>query len=177
VAEIDKKKLSERDICTKYIMPAILRAGWDLEADIREEVNFTDGRVIARGNHHTRGKQKRADFILNYQNIRLAIVEANRNELSVGHGMQQAINYARILQVPFVFTSNGDGWTCQGAASPRGNFAWSGLGAWRRRWELIPRSDASQVREARLLSSFLGQTAGRSECALWQETADLSCGS
>ena len=109
VTEIDKRKLSERDICTKYITPAILRAGWDLETDIREEVSFTDGRVIARGRHHTRGKQKRADYILNYQNIRLAIVEAKKNELSVGHGMQQAIEYADILQVPFVFTSNGDG--------------------------------------------------------------------
>lgn len=109
MTEIDKKKLSERDICTKYITPAITKAGWDLETDIREEVTFTDGRVIARGKHHTRGKAKRADYILNYQNIRLAIVEAKKNELSVGHGMQQAIQYAEILQVPFVFTSNGDG--------------------------------------------------------------------
>jgi type I restriction enzyme, R subunit len=106
---IDKKALSERDICTKYITPAIVRAGWDLERDIREEVPFTDGRVIARGKHHTRGPQKRADYILNYQNIRLAIVEAKKNELSVGHGMQQALAYAEALQVPFVFTSNGDG--------------------------------------------------------------------
>jgi type I restriction enzyme R subunit len=106
---IDKKALSERDICTKYITPAIVRAGWDLERDIREEVPFTDGRVIARGKHHARGPQKRADYILNYQNIRLAIVEAKKNELSVGHGMQQALAYADALQVPFVFTSNGDG--------------------------------------------------------------------
>lgn len=109
MAKIDKTKLSERDICTKYITPAIVAAGWDLQTDIREEVSFTDGRVITRGRHHTRGKQKRADYILNYQNIRLAIVEAKKNELSVGHGMQQAIEYAEILQVPFVFTSNGDG--------------------------------------------------------------------
>jgi type I restriction enzyme R subunit len=106
---IDKKALSERDICTKYITPAILQAGWDLERDIREEVSFTDGRVIARGKHHARGERKRADYILNYQNIRLAIVEAKKNELSVGHGMQQALAYAESLQVPFVFTSNGDG--------------------------------------------------------------------
>jgi type I restriction enzyme R subunit len=77
---IDKKALSERDICSKYITPAIVRAGWDLERDIREEVGFTDGRVIARGKHHTRGEKKRADYILNYQNIRLAIVEAKSNE-------------------------------------------------------------------------------------------------
>ena len=73
---IDKKALSERDICTKFITPAIVKAGWDLEREIREEVPFTDGRVIARGKHHTRGERKRADYILNYQNIRLAIVEA-----------------------------------------------------------------------------------------------------
>ncbi len=109
MADIDKKALSERDICTKYITPAITKAGWNLETDIREEVPFTDGRVHTRGRHHTRGKQKRADYILSYQSIRLAIVEAKRNEFSVGHGMQQAIEYADILQVPFVFTSNGDG--------------------------------------------------------------------
>lgn len=109
MTDIDKKKLSERDICTKYITPALLKAGWDKDTDIREEVTFTDGRVIGRGKHHTRGKSKRADYILNHQNIRLAIVEAKKNTLSVGHGMQQAIQYAEILQVPFVFTSNGDG--------------------------------------------------------------------
>jgi len=110
VPEIDKKKLSERDICTKYITPAITGAGWNLETDFREEVTFfTDGRIIARGKHHTRGERKRADYILNYQNIRLAIIEAKKNTLSVGHGMQQAIAYAEALQVPFVFTSNGDG--------------------------------------------------------------------
>jgi len=109
VTEIDKRKLSERDICTKYITPAITSAGWDLLTDIREEVAFTDGRVIARGRHHTRGKPKRADYILSHRNVRLAIVEAKKNEFPVGHGMQQAIEYAEVLQVPFVFTSNGDG--------------------------------------------------------------------
>ncbi len=109
MSKIDKKKLSERDICTKFITPALVRSGWDKDTDIREEVSFTDGRVVARGKSHSRGKQKRADYILNHQNIRLAIVEAKKNTLSVGHGMQQAIEYAEILQVPFVFTSNGDG--------------------------------------------------------------------
>ncbi|MFV8755767.1 EcoAI/FtnUII family type I restriction enzme subunit R [Nannocystaceae bacterium ST9] len=117
---MNKRTLSERDICTKYITPAILRAGWNLETDIREEVTFTDGRVIGRGKHHTRGKQKRADYILNYQNIRLAIVEAKKNELSVGQGMQQAIQYAEVLQVPFVFTSNGDGFLFRDLTASKG---------------------------------------------------------
>jgi serine/threonine protein kinase/nucleoside phosphorylase len=120
VSEIDKKNLSERDICTKYITPAILKAGWNLETDIREEVSFTDGRVIAQGKHHTRGPQKLADYILSYQNIRLAIVEAKKNELSLGYGMQQAVQYAEILQVPFVFTSNGDGFMFRDLTSTMG---------------------------------------------------------
>ena len=57
----DKKNLSERDICTKYITPAIIGAGWDLHNQIREEVSFTKGRVIVRGNLYTRGEQKRAN--------------------------------------------------------------------------------------------------------------------
>jgi type I restriction enzyme R subunit len=106
----DKKSLSERDICTKYITPAITGAGWDLHSQIREEVSFTKGRVIVRGKLHTRGEQKRADYILYYKsNIPLAVIEAKVNTLSVGSGMQQALNYAETLAVPFVFSSNGDG--------------------------------------------------------------------
>ncbi len=105
----DKKSLSERDICTKYITPAITGAGWDLHSQIREEVSFTKGRIIVRGKMHTRGEQKRADYILYYKsNIPLAVVEAKENGHSVGAGMQQALNYAETLGVPFVFSSNGD---------------------------------------------------------------------
>ena len=64
---MDKKKLSERDICSKYITPAVLSAGWDLHSQIREEVSFTKGRIIVRGKLHTRGEQKRADYILYYK--------------------------------------------------------------------------------------------------------------
>lgn len=107
---MDKKKLSERDICSKYITPAITNAGWDLHSQIREEVSFTKGRIIVRGKLHTRGEQKRADYILYYKsNIPLAVIEAKDNNHSVGAGMQQALNYAEILAVPFVFSSNGDG--------------------------------------------------------------------
>jgi type I restriction enzyme, R subunit len=105
----DKKSLSERDICTKYITPAITAAGWDLHTQIREEVSFTKGRVIVRGKLHTRGLQKRADYILYYKsNIPVAVIEAKENGRSVGSGMQQALNYAETLGVPFVFSSNGD---------------------------------------------------------------------
>lgn len=106
---VDKKSLSERDICSKYITPAITGAGWDLHSQIREEVSFTKGRVIVRGKLHTRGEQKRADYILYYKsNIPLAVIEAKDNGHSVGAGMQQALNYADALDVPFVFSSNGD---------------------------------------------------------------------
>jgi type I restriction enzyme R subunit len=105
----DKKRLSERDICTKFITPAITAAGWDLHTQIREEVSFTKGRVIVRGKLHTRGVQKRADYILYYKsNIPVAVIEAKENGHSVGSGMQQALNYAETLGVPFVFSSNGD---------------------------------------------------------------------
>lgn len=106
---MDKKDLSERDICTKFITPAIVNAGWDRNLQIREEVSFTDGKVIVRGKLVSRGKQKRADYILYYKNnIPIAVVEAKDNKHSVGAGMQQAIEYAQILDIPFVFASNGD---------------------------------------------------------------------
>jgi type I restriction enzyme R subunit len=106
----DKKKLSERDICTKYITPAITAAGWDLHSQIREEVSFTKGRIIVRGKLHTRGELKRADYILSYKpNIPLAVIEAKDNSHGVGSGMQQALNYAETLDAPFVFSSNGNG--------------------------------------------------------------------
>lgn len=106
---MNKKDLSERDICTKFINPALEKAGWDMQKQVREEVTFTDGRIIVQGRVHTRGKRKRADYILYYKlNEPIAIIEAKDNKQSVGSGMQQALEYSEILQVPFVFTSNGD---------------------------------------------------------------------
>lgn len=106
---MNKKNLSERDICTKFINPALQNAGWNMRTQVREEVSFTDGRIIVQGNLHTRGKSKRADYILYYKsNIPIAIIEAKDNKKAVGHGMQQALEYSEILQIPFVFTSNGD---------------------------------------------------------------------
>lgn len=106
---VDKKSLSERDICTKFITPAIVQSGWDLLSQIREEVSFTKGRVIVRGHLVTRGEAKRADYILFYKpNVPIAIIEAKDNSHSVGDGMQQALKYGEMLQVPFIFSSNGD---------------------------------------------------------------------
>lgn len=80
-----------------------------MKKQVREEVSFTDGRIIVQGKLYTRGKSKRADYILYYKpNIPIAIIEAKDNKKSVGSGMQQALEYAEILQIPFVFTSNGD---------------------------------------------------------------------
>jgi type I site-specific restriction endonuclease len=108
---MNKKDLSERDICSKFVGPAIKRAGWDGMMQIREEANFTKGRIIVRGKLVTRGKAKRADYILYYKpNIPIAIVEAKDNNHSVGDGMQQALDYAVTLNIPFVFSSNGDGY-------------------------------------------------------------------
>lgn len=106
---MNKKDLSERDICTKFINPAITEAGWDMNKQVREEKYFTDGRIIVQGNLHTRAKGKRADYILYYKSeMPIAIIEAKDNKKPVGDGMQQALEYSEILQIPFVFTSNGD---------------------------------------------------------------------
>lgn len=107
---IDKRQLSERDICTKFITPALEQAGWDIATQIREEYSLTKGRIIVRGNLHTRAKNKRADYVLFHKpNMPIAVVEAKDNKHSLGDGMQQALGYAQMLQVPFVFSSNGDG--------------------------------------------------------------------
>ena len=107
---MNKKQLSERDICTKYITPALEQAGWDVTTQVREEFPLTKGRVIVRGKLHTRARHKRADYVLFYKpNIPIAIIEAKDNNHTVGDGLQQALGYADMLQVPFVFSSNGDG--------------------------------------------------------------------
>lgn len=106
---MNKKDLSERDICTKFITPALEKAGWNVQTQIREEFSLTEGRIIVRGQLYTRGKRKRADYVLFYKpNIPLAVLEAKDNKHSVGDGMQQALGYAELLQVPFAFSSNGD---------------------------------------------------------------------
>ena len=105
-----KKELSERDICTKYIQPALEKAGWDPITQIREEVSLTDGQIHVKGNLTSRDKRKRADYILYYKpNIPIAIIEAKGNKHSVNAGIQQGLGYAEILDIPSVYSSNGDG--------------------------------------------------------------------
>ncbi len=110
MTEIDKRTLTESDIRTKFINPALESAGWDLMHQIREEYFFTDGRVMVRGKRVRRGERKFADYLLLHSSgRRLAVIEAKDNNHSVGSGMQQALGYAKTLDVPFVFSSNGDG--------------------------------------------------------------------
>ncbi|MCC5606882.1 type I restriction enzyme HsdR N-terminal domain-containing protein [Nostoc sp. CHAB 5834] len=106
---IDKKSLSERDICTKYITPALTNRAWDINTQIREEVTLTKGRVIVRGKLASRGEQKRADYVLYHKpGVPLAVIEAKDNNHSVSAGMQQAIATGELIDVPFIFSSNGD---------------------------------------------------------------------
>lgn len=108
-----KSHLSEEDIKLRYITPAIQNAGWD-NKQIRMEYAFTAGRIILRGNITARGRKKSADYLLSYKNnFPLAIVEAKDNTQPVGAGLQQAIDYAKALDVPYVYASNGDGFVEQ----------------------------------------------------------------
>lgn len=81
---MDKKSLSERDICTKYISPAIEKAGWNMHSQVLEEVSFIDGKIYVRGKQTARGTRKRADYILYYKpNIPIAVIEAKENNHSL----------------------------------------------------------------------------------------------
>ena len=102
--------LSERDVCTKLITPAVERAGWDIQSQVREEVPLTAGRVLVRGRLVARSTAKRADYVLYLKpNLPLAVIEAKEPGHRVGDGMQQALEYADMLGVPFTFSSNGSG--------------------------------------------------------------------
>lgn len=105
----NKKLLSERDICTKFISPAIEKAGWNKHIHYLEEVNITAGKILVKGSLTTRAKNKRADYILYYKDNPVAIIEAKDNNHAMGAGMQQGLEYARMLDIPCVFSSNGDG--------------------------------------------------------------------
>lgn len=107
---IKKSEMTEEDIKIKYINPAIEKSGWDINGNVKFEYCFTDGRIIVRGNKTKRGDKKKADYLLYYlPNIPIAVIEAKDNNHSVGDGMQQAIEYANVLDVPFAYSSNGDG--------------------------------------------------------------------
>ncbi len=115
---MDKKSLTESDICDKFIRPAMERAGWDGMDQIYREYPLRAGRVVVRGKQAQRDKSTvlRADYALFYKiNIPLAVVEAKDNHHAMGAGMAQAINYAQLLDVPFSFSSNGDGFVFRDA--------------------------------------------------------------
>lgn len=106
--------LSERDVITKYIIPAIENSGWNRQTQIREEVAFTAGRIFVKGKKTKRGERKRADIVIYYKaNIPVAVVEAKDGSHSVGAGMQQALEYAQTLDVPVAISSNGKGFVIQ----------------------------------------------------------------
>jgi len=103
---------SERDVCTKLILPALANAGWDLMQQVREEVSLTKGRIIVRGSLVARGRQRRADLVLFMKpNIPIAVIEAKDPRHLASDGIQQALDYADMLGVPFAFSSNGSGFT------------------------------------------------------------------
>lgn len=101
---LDKKSLAERDICTKFITPAIVKAGLDTTTQFLEEVSFTDGKIYVRGKLHSRGRAKWAYY---KPNNPIPLVEAKDNKHTIGAGLQQALDYSQILDIPFVFGREG----------------------------------------------------------------------
>lgn len=119
---MDKKKLTETDIITKFILPAIELSGWDSMLQIRQEVKLRDGKVIVRGQLGVRKTVKSADIVLFHKpNMPLAVIEAKANKHEIGKGMQQGLDYARLLDVPFIFASNGDGFIFHDKTSSDGS--------------------------------------------------------
>ena len=107
---LTKKDLTEEDIKLKYITPALQDANWDIKTQIRCEYYYTDGKINVRENVSQRGKGKKVDYLLSYKpNLPIAIVEAKDNKVTVSHGIQQGIGYAEDLDIPFAYSSNGDG--------------------------------------------------------------------
>lgn len=105
---INKKELKEQEIRTMFITPALKNKGWEVPVNMREELYFTDGRVLIAGNHHSVAEGKKADYLLYHKGKPIAVVEAKDNKHAVGGGMQQAIDYAQILDLKFAYSSNGD---------------------------------------------------------------------
>lgn len=111
MAGVNKSNLTETDIITKFILPSVKEAGWDVMTQIRQEVKLRDGKVVVRGKLAARLSVKSADIVLYLKpGLPLAVIEAKANKHEIGKGMQQGLDYARLLDVPFVFASNGDGY-------------------------------------------------------------------
>ena len=106
---IDKKQMTEEDIKLNYITPALIAKGWQDKITMETKVFFTDGKINLKGNFVFRERPKKADYVLYINaNNPIAIVEAKDNKHTVSHGLQQAMTYAQMLDVPFAYSSNGD---------------------------------------------------------------------
>lgn len=117
---MNKAKLTETDIVSKLILPAIKNAGWDDQTQIRQEFKLKDGKVVVRGHMAARQRARFADVVLFYKDgMPLAVIEAKANKYPVGHGIQQALSYGELLNVPFVFSTNGDGFLFHDKTNPQ----------------------------------------------------------
>jgi type I restriction enzyme R subunit len=120
MAGVNKTHLTETDIITKFILPAVKDAGWDVMSQIRQEVKLRDGKIVVRGKLASRIKVKSADIVLYHKpNLPLAVIEAKANQHAISKGMQQGLDYASLLDVPFVFASNGDGFIFHDKTNPQ----------------------------------------------------------
>lgn len=119
MASMNKNHLTETDIITKFILPAIKDAGWNLMSQIRQEVKLRDGKVVVRGKLVARLTVKSADIVIYHKpGLPLAVIETKANKHEIGKGMQQGLDYARLLEVPFIFASNGDGFIFHDKTNP-----------------------------------------------------------
>ena len=110
MAILPKNQMSEEDIKLNFITPALEKNGWKDKITMETKVQFTDGKINLRGNMASREKPKKADYVLYINaNNPIAVVEAKDNKHSVSHGLQQAMEYAKKLDTPFAYSSNGDG--------------------------------------------------------------------
>ncbi len=107
--DINKKELKEQEIRTMFISPALKDKGWEVPVNMREEYYFTDGRVLVAGSQHSVAEGKKADYLLYHKGKPIAVVEAKDNKHAIGGGIQQAMDYALILDLKFAYSSNGDG--------------------------------------------------------------------
>ena len=107
--DVDKKKLKEHEIRTIYITPALTGKAWEIGKTAREEYYFTDGRILVYGKQHSKATGKMADYLLFHNGNPIAVIEAKDNNHAVSSGIQQAIDYANILDLKFAYSSNGDG--------------------------------------------------------------------
>lgn len=107
--DINKKELKEQEIRTMFISPALKDKGWEVPVNMREEYYFTDGRVLVVGSQHSVAEGKKADYLLYHKGKPIAVVEAKDNKHAIGGGIQQAMDYALILDLKFAYSSNGDG--------------------------------------------------------------------